>query len=309
MTNSQPPRNIRLKNVTKKFGKTAALDNITATIPLGRVYGLIGRNGAGKSTLLTALAGQLNVSGELTIAGEPVVDNLRILDQLILTGADSNFPKDISLRKLVAIADARWDTFDRAYALKLAEDYGLDLGKKISAMSRGQKSLASVVLGLGAQAPLTLLDEPYLGLDVQNRAQFYRHLLEDLQRNPRTVILSTHHIDDAEKILDSIILIEQGKITGIGELDEIRDRVMIVKGSTTAIQAGLDAASVPERAIVADDTAAGSRRLTIDCAEILSDAERTATAFVQAGAHVQAPDLEQAVLALTGRLDLAEVAE
>ena len=292
---------IELRRVTKEFKKTFALHDLTASIPLGRVYGLIGRNGAGKSTLLKALAGQLKVEGELTIAGEPVVDNLRILDQLILTGADSHFPGDLPLRTLIAIADARWETFDRAYAHKLAEDYGLDLGKNIDSMSRGQKSLASVVLGLGAQAPLTLLDEPYLGLDVQNRAQFYRHLLEDLARNPRTVILSTHHIDDAEKILDSVILIDEGRVTGIGALDEFRERVLQITGSSAAVSAGLAAADLPEDAIVADVSTAGSRRLTVDCAAFLSDATRVATTFTSAGAHVHQPDLEEAVLALTGR--------
>lgn len=303
-----------LSDVTRHFGGpikraltggTPALDGATATLEGGRVYGLIGRNGAGKTTLLRAMAGQLRVKGSVLVDGQPVWDNVSVLDRVVLSGPDVPWPADIKAKKLLAFAAARWQTWDQEYADALIADYELDISKSLSELSRGQRSLVSIVLGLAAQCPITLLDEPYLGLDVQNREQFYRHLMADVQRNPRTIVLSTHHIDDAARILDSVILLDKGRITGLGELEDFTERVAILSGSTSAVDAQLAALQCSPSSLLSDATSAGLRRVTldlraVDSAELMS-ADRLSRLLEGTGVRMQLADLEQSVLALTGR--------
>ena len=153
-----------LSRVTRRFGGpvkralsggTLALDEASASLPGGRVYGLIGRNGAGKTTLLRAMAGQLRVQGEVLVDGQPVWDNEAVLDRLILSGPDVPWPEGIKVRRLFAIAAARWEAWDQHYAEALIEDFDLDTSKRLSELSRGQKSLVSIVMGLAAQCPIT----------------------------------------------------------------------------------------------------------------------------------------------------------
>ncbi|WP_288802411.1 ABC transporter ATP-binding protein [uncultured Corynebacterium sp.] len=312
--NSLPAHSYELRQVTRHFGGpikraltggTPALDGATATLPGGRVYGLIGRNGAGKTTLLRAMAGQVRVKGELLVDGQPVWDNPEVLDRIILAGPDVPWPTEVKVKKLLSVAAVRWATWDQAYADALIADYQLDTSKKLSELSRGQRSLVSVVLGLAAQCPITLLDEPYLGLDVQNREQFYRHLMEDVQRNPRTIVLSTHHIDDASRILDSVILLDQGRITGLGELEDFTERVAVLSGSVAAVDAQLGRLGCGPSSLLSDATSAGLRRVTLDLAVAASGSPVSAgylrSMLEGTGVRMHLADLEQAVLALTGR--------
>lgn len=295
---------IDLRGVTKKFiGGHLALNEVTAHLPGGRIYGLIGRNGAGKTTLLRAMAGQLRVDGEVTVDGQQVIDNRAVLDRLILSGPDAAWPTDVKVKALLAMGAARWATWDQKLADRYVKEYDLDVGKSLGTLSRGQKSLVSIVMGLAAQCPITLLDEPYLGLDVQNRQLFYRHLLEDVERNPRTIILSTHHIEDASKILQDVIFIDRGRITGVDALDDVTERIAVLTGSDAAVSAQLTALGAQD-AVLSEAGAGGQRRAFVDmkalpCGEM--DSARMESLLAGTGVRLTHPDLEQAVMALTGR--------
>ncbi|CAM2896879.1 ATP-binding cassette domain-containing protein [Corynebacterium jeikeium] len=292
---------IELRDVRRKLGSTHALDGATAHLPGGRVYGLIGRNGAGKTTLLRTIAGQLRAKGEVLIGGQPVYDNTQVLNSLILSGPDVPWPSDIKVKQLLSVVAARWETWDQRYADQLCEDFEVDTRKPLSKLSRGQKSLVSIVIGLAAQCPITLLDEPYLGLDVQNRELFYKHLLQDVERNPRTFILSTHHVEDAARILDSVILLDKGRITGVGTLDSITERIAILSGSAAAVEATLGEVGATG-SVLMDATSSGLRRIVLDIHGLETDSVQDLAARIEgSGVRVTSADLEQAVLALTGR--------
>ncbi|MGC3904875.1 ATP-binding cassette domain-containing protein [Corynebacterium variabile] len=146
-----------LHDVTKKFGRTTALDAVTCDIPFGHVHGLIGRNGVGKTTQLRTLAGQIRVSGTLTLgdasgAASQVWDNPGVHDHLVLAGADVPYPSDMSVRTLMDIAAARWTTWDEPFATDQVDRFGVDPKARFSTLSRGQKTLASLVIGLGVRA-------------------------------------------------------------------------------------------------------------------------------------------------------------
>lgn len=292
---------IELRDVRRKLGTTRALDGATSHLAGGRVYGLIGRNGAGKTTLLRAIAGQLRVEGEILIGGQPVYDNSSVLNRLILAGPDVPWPADIKVKQLLKVVATRWETWDTHFASQLCEDFDIDTRKPLAQMSRGQKSLVSIVIGLAAQCPITLLDEPYLGLDVQNRELFYKHLLQDVERNPRTFILSTHHVDDAARILDSVVLLDKGRITGVGTLESITERIAILSGSATAVEATLGELEAAG-SVLSDATSSGLRRVVLDTHGLESDNVQALAARIEgSGVRVASADLEQAVLALTGR--------
>ena len=211
------------------------------------------------------------------------------------------WPADIKVKRLLSVAAARWETWDQRYADQLCEDFDVDRRKPLSELSRGQKSLVSIVIGLAAQCPVTLLDEPYLGLDVQNRELFYKHLLQDVERNPRTFILSTHHVDDAARILDSVVLLDKGRITGIGTLDSITERIAILSGSATAVEATLGEVGA-SGSVLHDATSSGLRRVVLDTHGLGVGSTRDLAARIEgSGVRVASADLEQAVLALTGR--------
>ncbi|MCX2163901.1 ATP-binding cassette domain-containing protein [Corynebacterium auriscanis] len=300
---------IDLRGVGKKFsGGHRALHDVTTHLPGGRIYGLIGRNGAGKTTLLRAIAGQLRVEGDVTIDGQQVIDNRAVLDRLILSGPDAAWPTDVKVNALLAMGAARWETWNRDLAARYVKEYDLDVKKSLGTMSRGQKSLVSIVMGLAAQCPITLLDEPYLGLDVQNREMFYRHLLEDVERNPRTIILSTHHIEDASKILEDVIFIDRGRITGVDALERVTERIAVLTGSEAAVSDQLAALNAQE-ALLSETTMGGQRRVFVDIRAlgrgnphaVPMDSARMDNLLAGTGVRMTHPDLEQAVMALTGR--------
>ena len=165
----------------------------------------------------------------------------------------------------------------------------------------------SIILGLAAQCPITLLDEPYLGLDVQSREAFYQFLMADLERNPRTVILSTHHLGDVARLLDQVIIIDEGKLLESGPLETVSGRIHLVSGPSQAVSAFLEQWSsslpvAPSSFLIKDVTSTGLRRLTLSYDPESPEAVAAESAAQRAGVQLKAADLEQAVLALTGEV-------
>lgn len=213
---------VNARGLTRRFGNNDVLAGVDLDIAPGGIHGLLGRNGVGKSTLLSIIAGQLKPSGgEVAVFGEAPFDNAATMDRTALTGVDVEYPTTWKLRDILAVAAMRYPRWDADGAAELVTDFGLGgaLTTKYGALSRGQRAMTGIVVGLASGAELTLLDEPYVGLDTHNTQVFYRHLLRfaagdvDGAGHGRTIIMATHHIEDAAKILDSaIILGRDGRI-------------------------------------------------------------------------------------------------
>lgn len=155
--------------------------------------------------------------------------------------------------------------------------------------------MASLVIGLGVRAQVTLLDEPYLGLDVQNRDLLYSVLLDEITDDPtRTWIISTHHVEDAALLLDSVILLDEGRVTEVCPVDDLTRGTAVVEGASTAVASLLEDGQFP---VLRDDAAAGRRRVTL--ATSVEDAGLDACAR-DLGLRLSEPDLEHAVLARGG---------
>ena len=198
------------ENICKAYHEQMVLENLNLTIEPGKIYGLIGRNGAGKTTLLGILTAQNTTdSGSVTYGGQPVWENRAVLDELCFSrelsatvfSGQNNYRVDFYLK---AAADF-YPSWDNTYAQKLIEDFSLDRKKKISALSKGQMSMVTIVIALASRAPVTILDEPVAGLDVVMREKFYNLLLADHIETGRTFIVSTHIIEEAASVFEEVI--------------------------------------------------------------------------------------------------------
>ncbi|MGB3414380.1 MAG: ABC transporter ATP-binding protein [Microbacteriaceae bacterium] len=229
---------IQVRNVTKKFGDVLALNNINLSIEEHKIYGLLGRNGAGKTTLMQLLTGQdFPTEGSVAVlAGNPV-ENSTILQEICFIKESQRYPDNFKAKHVLKSAPMFYKNWDTAYADQLVAEFRLPLNRTIKKMSRGQQSALGVILGLASRAPITYFDEPYLGLDAVARQLFYDHLLEDFTKYPRTVILSTHLIDEVSNLLEHIIVIDQGEILIDQDADEVRGRATNLTGRRSEVEA------------------------------------------------------------------------
>ena len=214
---------IEFQHVTKTFGDTRALEDVSLTFEEGKIYGLLGNNGAGKSTLLNILTGRLCPdSGTVTVDGAPAGSDAA-LGRMFLVGEKNLYPDDMKVKRALDTAALFYPDFDRAYAEDLARQFELPLNKKINGLSTGYGSIFRIVLGLSVNTPYVLFDEPVLGLDAQHRDLFYKLLVQKYAESPCTMVISTHLIADVEPVLDDVIFIDRGHIALTASVDYIRE--------------------------------------------------------------------------------------
>jgi ABC-2 type transport system ATP-binding protein len=228
---------VEIQGLTKSYGNVKALDNVSFSIEEGKIYGLLGRNGAGKTTIMHIITAQLFASsGQLRVFGEQPYENDRVLSQICFIKESQKYPDYLEIRDVLEISKNIFPNWDHEYAYKLIGDFQLPLKRQIKKLSRGMLSAVGVIIGLASRAPLTIFDEPYLGLDAVARSLFYERLLEDYSQNPRTVILSTHLIDEVSKLLEHVIVIDKGRIIINEDAEALRGQAVTVIGSTDKVE-------------------------------------------------------------------------
>ena len=227
---------VEVSNLTKSFGGVTAVDQVSFCIEAGKIYGLLGRNGAGKTTIMRMLAArEFATSGDVRVFGEAPYENSRVLRQLCFVKDTQVYPRYFRMSDVLDVAPAFFPRWDPAYAFALAEDFRLPLTRRMRALSRGMLSTVGIIVGLASRAPLTIFDEPYLGLDAVARGIFYDRLLEDYAEHPRTVILSTHLIDEISRLLEHILVIDQGRLMLDEEADALRGRAFTIVGPAARV--------------------------------------------------------------------------
>ena len=227
---------IELRQVSKHYNGTAALTDLTLSLEAGKIYGLLGRNGAGKTTLLSLLTTlRFPSQGTIRIFGEDPSENEGVLNRMILIREQGQFPEDLTVNKILRSAAAFYPNFDLAYGASLLQRFELNEKKRFKKLSRGMQSAVGIVVGLASRAEITLLDEPSLGLDAVARQQFYDLLLEDYSDHPRTIIFSTHLIDEVSRLFESVILLEKGTVTRMAEVEDLRSHALYLTGSEQAL--------------------------------------------------------------------------
>jgi ABC-2 type transport system ATP-binding protein len=227
---------VAVEGVSKRYGTLAALDNVTFSIRENTIYGLLGRNGAGKTTLMQTLTGQVVAgSGEVKVFDRPVYENDAVLRDICFIREAQRYPDTFRVHHALTAARLLFQHWDDAFAAQLVDDFQLPSDRLVKKLSRGMLSALGVVIGLASRAPLTLFDEPYLGLDAVGRQMFYDRLLTDYAEHPRTIVLSTHLIDEVSDLIEHVLLIDHGKLILDQDADTLRGQVLTLTGPVDAI--------------------------------------------------------------------------
>ncbi|WP_430788135.1 ABC transporter ATP-binding protein [Virgibacillus flavescens] len=229
---------INVKNLSKKYKSKYALDNISFSLTEPKIYGLLGRNGAGKTTFMEILAGHiLASSGDIRIDNENPFDNQRLTESICLIKEDNNFKKDLSIKHVLKIYSMFYPTWDQALAEELIDVYSLDKKSKVKTLSKGMGSALGIIVGLSSKAPITIFDEPYIGLDAAARRRFYEILLEEYEKEKRIIIFSTHLIDEVSLLFEEVLIMQDGNLVLREETDLLRTKTCAITGTVDEVEA------------------------------------------------------------------------
>ncbi len=222
---------IRVLNVSKKYGDTFALDNISLTVEENKIYGLLGRNGAGKTTLLNVINNRIFADeGVISINDKSLSENKKNLGKIYFMTEQNLYPESMKIKELFSWTKEFYPDFDMKYALELSKKFGLNINKKIKELSTGYSSISKIINTLASGAEILMFDEPVLGLDANHREMFYKELMERYIEKPKTIILSTHIIEEVAQLLEKIIILKDGKIINDENVEELLSKCYCVSG-------------------------------------------------------------------------------
>lgn len=211
--------------LSKHYGKQAAVDRINLVIEPGRIVGLIGPNGSGKTTTLKAALGLIPFEGELKILGfDPRTERDDLMQEVCFIADVAVLPRWIRVREVIDFVEGVHPKFNRAKAQAYLAKTKLKPSMKVKEMSKGMIVQLHLAIVMSIDARLLVLDEPTLGLDILYRKQFYQNLLEEYFDENKTIIVTTHQVEEIEHILSDLIFIREGKITLNTSMDEIGER-------------------------------------------------------------------------------------
>jgi ABC-2 type transport system ATP-binding protein len=239
---------VEVNGLSKRFGRFTAVDDVSFRVEENTIYGLLGRNGAGKTTMMQLLTGQQFASeGRIRVFGQSPVENAAVLGNICFIKESQAYPDDFKPRHVFESAPWFFQNWDAEFAKRLISEFRVPLNRRIKKLSRGQLSAVGVIVGLAARAPRTFFDEPYHGRDAVARQIFYDSLLEDFGDHPRTVILSTHLIDEVSALLEHVLVIDDGKLIIDENADTLRGSATTISGTKSAVDAFLGTRSVLHR--------------------------------------------------------------
>ncbi|QMW64763.1 ABC transporter ATP-binding protein [Mumia sp. ZJ1417] len=231
------PYGAELTDVTVRYGRgEPALDGASFSLRPGTITGLLGRNGAGKSTALALLASlRRPTSGTVRVDGRDPFENAVVMAGVQLVRESGDVLRDTSVEETLGYYSELRPTWDTDFATALLDRFGIDPAHCPDRLSRGKQSALGCVIGLASRAPLTIFDETYLGMDAPSRYAFYDALLDDYTDHPRTIVVSSHLIDEVERLFEDVVVIHEGKTLLAETADTVRDRAISLVGPTSAV--------------------------------------------------------------------------
>ena len=241
---------ISAKGLTKRYGKSVAVDNISFEIPAGRIIGLIGPNGSGKTSTLKAALGLIPFEGELKVLGlDPRTQRDALMEQVCFIADVAVLPRWLRVSEAIDFVAGVHPKFNRKKAEAYIAHTKLKPSMKVKEMSKGMIVQLHLALVMAIDAKLLVLDEPTLGLDILYRKQFYQNLLEDYFDEDKTIIVTTHQVEEIEHILTDLIFIREGKINLSASMDEIGERFTEVMVSADHVAAAKALNPIDERTV------------------------------------------------------------
>jgi ABC-2 type transport system ATP-binding protein len=228
---------IAVRDLRLCYGDVTALDGLSFALDGGKIYGLLGRNRSGKSSLLSLLAAFRRPSaGEVRIDGQAVFENGSLTRQIcLIRETGDTIDDDEPVKNALSFAQEMRPNWDAAYAAALVDRFQIPLGQHVGKLSRGKRAALGIVLGLAARAPLTMFDESYIGMDAPSRYTFYDELLADFMAHPRTIILSTHLIEEVSSLFEEVVIIDEGRLVLHENAETLRSRGAAVTGPAEVV--------------------------------------------------------------------------
>jgi ABC-2 type transport system ATP-binding protein len=223
---SSAPPCIEVSRLTRRFAAKAALDDVSLTVPTGGVFGLIGANGAGKTTLIKHLLGMLRAEqGSVRVFGQDPIENpVGVLGRIGYLSEDRDLPDWMRVSELMSYTQAFFPNWDERYAEELREAFDLNPNARIKTLSRGQRARAGLLAALAHRPPLLVLDEPSSGLDPVVRRDILSAIIRTIAEEGRTVLFSSHLLDEVERVADRVAIINQGRLLLTASMDEVKER-------------------------------------------------------------------------------------
>ncbi|HWU16854.1 MAG TPA: ABC transporter ATP-binding protein [Devosia sp.] len=216
---------VSARGLRKKFGGKEILHGLDFDIPPGRIYGLIGHNGAGKTTTLNAMLGLTNCEGTIRVLGEdPFATRAKLMENVAFISDVASLPRFMRVRELFALLSNIHPNFSQAKAQSFLSGTDIKPEMKIKTLSKGMIAQLHLAVVMAIDAKLLVLDEPTLGLDITYRKRFYRRLLEDYMTEERTLLITTHQVDEIEFMLSDIMFIRDGELILHMQMETVNDK-------------------------------------------------------------------------------------
>ena len=220
------------RGVSKHFGSTRAVDNVSFEIEKGKILGLIGPNGAGKTTLLKAVLGLTDCEGDLSVLGfDPFRQRKQLMQNICFIADVAVLPRWIKVSQILDYVEAIHPNFSKSRAEELLQQTKVQPGAKVKELSKGMVTQLHLSIIMAIDAKLLVLDEPTIGLDILFRKEFYANLLNDYFDEERTILITTHQVEEIENLLTDIMFINDGKILLSSSMDKLSDTYVELQAS------------------------------------------------------------------------------
>jgi len=228
---------IKVKGLTKQYKGKQVLKGLNFTMEGPAIIGFLGHNGAGKTTLLNILSGLIAPSsGSIEVNGQNAFDNSAVMQDICFIAEAGNFQDHMTIAQVLKGNQYFYPNWDQELAEQLVVQFALNMNDKVKSLSKGMGSALGIITGLASQAPITVFDEPYIGLDAAGRNLFYDLLIEQYTEKPRLIILSTHLIDEASNLFDEVIILQDGELVVQKPYLELQESILSVKGKREEVE-------------------------------------------------------------------------
>lgn len=239
---------IEFNHVNKSFKSNHVLNDLNFKIKNGVLTGIIGRNGAGKSTLMKMIAGFIKESsGDVQVFGEHPFNSLKVSANSIFIDDTMSFSEKLNLKEILREAKRFYSNWDAPLANRLFEYFNFHPNAYYNHLSKGKKNTFNAIIGIAAHCPLTIFDEPTNGMDTAVRKDFYRALLKDYIAHPRTILLSSHHLEEIEDLLEDILLVHNGVAHFHGPITELQEMYVKLVGKPHSLPTHLATKKVMDK--------------------------------------------------------------
>lgn len=287
---------IKVSNLTKEYEKHKVLDDISLTIEENKIYGLLGRNGAGKTTFLNLITNRIfPTSGSIEIDGEDVTENDSAIGKVYFMTEQDLYPQGMKVKDIFKWTREFYSNFSMEYALNLSKKFGLNINKKFRDLSTGYSSICKIIITLASGAEILIFDEPVLGLDANHRDIFYKELVANYIDEPKTIILSTHIIEEVSEILEKVLIIKEGMLLSDKEVESLLGEAYLISGASEKVEKYIE-----NKKCINIDAIAGFKAATV-IGNVSNDDKE---AINRLGLEISKVELQKLFIHLTGKEDI-----